>query len=253
VTLCIPHWQGGPLIKLCLRSIRRFSDTPTSEVIVVDNGSKDGTLDWLRSVRWIRLIERPEETHDNWPRNVATAWDLGVREARGKHLLIMHADVFVRRAGWLKLLVDALECDEQVAAAGGWKLETPGRFSAVLKRFGNLLKRHATEDEEVFPRDYCAIYRLAPIREHHLSFVQHVGSAGQEMFRQLKSCGYRARMIPVAELMRFIHHVAHGTAGVVKDAPLGHRRAQRKVVRRTKELLMDPLVLQLLADDSLDR
>jgi glycosyltransferase involved in cell wall biosynthesis len=264
VTICIPHWHGGDLVKLCLRSIRRFTPADECEVIVVDNGSKDASLDYLRSVRWIRLIERPDETHANWPRNVATAWDLGAREARGKYYMIMHADVFARREGWLRLFVDALEADEKVGAAGGWKLEVVSPVYAALKRATDvkafrlwlrdkLGKRTAPKGvRDLFPRDYCAIYRLAPIREHGFSFVQTVRTAGEEIYVQLKSAGFRAQMIPTSELMQFIEHVAHGTAAVSSDAPLRHARSQAKVERRTRDVFASALVKELLTDETLD-
>ena len=52
------------------------------EVIVVDNGSRDESLAYLRRLPWIRLIERPEERPTNWPLNVFTAWDRGLRWRR---------------------------------------------------------------------------------------------------------------------------------------------------------------------------
>ena len=82
ISLCIPHWQVRDMMSICLRSIRKHSRKYDLEVIVVDNGSRDDSLDYLRSLSWIRLIERPEERVSNWPANVFTAWDLGVR-ARG--------------------------------------------------------------------------------------------------------------------------------------------------------------------------
>jgi hypothetical protein len=264
VTICIPHWQGGPLAKLCLRSIRAFTDAPSYEVIVVDNGSKDASLDYLRSVRWIRLIERPDESYANWPANVATAWDLGVREARGTYFMIMHADVFVRCGGWLARFVQALETLDRIGAAGGWKLETPHPLRAALKRATDFkalklwLRRRLGRPappppgRELYPRDYCALYRIAPIREHAFSFVQRIATPGQEMFEQLKSAGYAAQMIPVNELMTYIHHVAHGTAGVAAEAKLRRGHSQRKVEHRTEDLFSQPLVRELLADDSLD-
>jgi len=265
VTVCIPHWQGGPLLKLCLRSIRAFTDAPAYEVIVIDNGSKDASLDYLRSVRWIRLIERPDETYANWPRNVATAWDLGVREANGSYFMIMHADVFVRRTGWLTRFVKALETSDRIGAAGGWKLETPHPLRLALKHatdvkaLGLWLRRKLglsappPPGRELYPRDYCALYRIAPIREHAFSFLQRTATPGEEMFEQLKSVGFGVQMIPVPELMTFIHHVAHGTAGVTAGARLRRRHSQRKVERRTEDLFSQPLVRELLADESLDR
>ena len=96
ITVCIPHWQVYSYITVCLRSIRKHSQKYDLEVIVVDNGSRDESLDYLRSLDWIRLIERPEEVHTNWPLNVFTAWDRGLQEATGDYYLGMHSDVFVK-------------------------------------------------------------------------------------------------------------------------------------------------------------
>src|SRR5260221_5128486 len=94
ISLCIPHWQVRDMMSICLRSIRKHSRKYDLEVIVVDNGSRDGSLEYLRSLSWIRLIERPDESVANWPANVYTAWDLGARAARGEFFVTMHSDVF---------------------------------------------------------------------------------------------------------------------------------------------------------------
>ena len=43
--------------QLCLRSIHGFTEYPY-EVIVVDNDSQDESLEYLKSLDWIQLIER---------------------------------------------------------------------------------------------------------------------------------------------------------------------------------------------------
>ena len=60
VSICIVNYKTEELLKLCLRSIRKFTTFPY-EVIVVDNDSGDGSLDYLRSLSSIRLIERTGE------------------------------------------------------------------------------------------------------------------------------------------------------------------------------------------------
>ncbi|MFQ5544938.1 MAG: glycosyltransferase family 2 protein, partial [Acidiferrobacterales bacterium] len=79
VSICIPHWQVKPLISICLRSIRKHSKNYDVEIIVVDDGSKDESIEYLRSLKWIRLVERPnmQESPNNWPLNVCTAYDSG--------------------------------------------------------------------------------------------------------------------------------------------------------------------------------
>ena len=59
-TICIPNYKTLDFTRLALRSIRKFTNYPY-EVIVVDNDSRDKSLDYLRKVSWIKLIERSSE------------------------------------------------------------------------------------------------------------------------------------------------------------------------------------------------
>src|SRR5262245_14280259 len=168
------------MMAICLRSIRRHSTTYDLEVLVVDNGSQDGSLDWLRSLSWIRLIERPEETSRNWPTNVFTAWDVGARAAHGEFFVTMHSDVFVRHDGWLDPLLREMAAGPHVAAAGAWKLvlEQPwyawqkrvvGTARAGVKRLLGQSVRSSWKEGH-YPRDYCAMYRRETLLAHDLTF-----------------------------------------------------------------------------------
>ncbi|MFQ5545789.1 MAG: glycosyltransferase family 2 protein, partial [Acidiferrobacterales bacterium] len=167
ITICIPHWQVRALMSLCLRSIRKHSKNYDLEVIVVDNGSKDESLDYLRSLKWIRLIERPEETHTNWPRNVFTAWDRGIQEATGDYFITMHSDVFIRSDDWLEPYLERMDAAGTVAGVGAWKLELENPAYALQKlviknavfAIKNLFgkRKRITWRRGHYPRDYCAM------------------------------------------------------------------------------------------------
>lgn len=268
VSIVIPHWQVQELMTLCLRSIRRHTPDVPYEVIVVDNGSKDASLDWLRSLKWIRLIERGEQTPEQWVVAMATALDIGIVEGRGKYLLIMHSDVIIKRDGWLKLLVDAIESgDERTAAAGTGKLEVKSPLALRLKKWTDtkraklFLRRTLLGDKKAVwierpnaPRDFCALYRLDVLREHGLSFIQRGElSAGDSMYLNLVERGYNAKMIPVQTMMSYIDHIAHATAAVrPAERRLKHAHTQRKTERRLEALFEREDVRSLLADESLD-
>ena len=59
-TACIVNYKTLDLTRLCLRCVSKFARHP-HEVIVVDNDSRDESLEYLRSLNWIRLIERRTE------------------------------------------------------------------------------------------------------------------------------------------------------------------------------------------------
>ena len=64
ISICIPTYNRLPLLKECLKSIfDGFSkkDYPY-EVIIADGGSTDGTLEYLRKLDNITLIEQGELT-----------------------------------------------------------------------------------------------------------------------------------------------------------------------------------------------
>ena len=56
VTIVILTWNGLPYTKRCLESLHAETDFQGYEVIVVDNGSTDGSVEYLKSIPWIRLI-----------------------------------------------------------------------------------------------------------------------------------------------------------------------------------------------------
>ena len=264
ISICVPHWQVIEYIKPCLRSIRKHSPGAGIEVLVIDNGSRDASLDYLRSLSWIRLIERPEERHTNWPENVFTAWDRGLIEATGEYYLTMHSDVFVKHDDWLRLLVTALETSPNIAASGTWKLEIENPLYAAQKRtFGLVsagLKRLMGKTPPVglrqghYPRDFCALYRRDVLLRHGLTFRCLFGNrgGGYSIARQLWEQGYQMGMVPVRDMARCIEHVAHGTAAVRGEKRLTNGHTQRKAESKVAGLFAEPWIESLLTDDSLD-
>lgn len=264
VTVCIPHWQVQRYMTLCLRALRKHSTRYDLEVIVVDNGSKDGSLDYLRSLKWIKLIERPDEVHTNWPLNVFTAWDRGLEAATGDYYITMHSDVFIRRDDWLDPLLWQFEHGENIAAAGAWKLDLEHPVYAWQKKvFGYLnariktvfgRKKSARWKQQPYPRDYCAMYRSDILREHQLTFCPKngCGGGGLSIAKQIWDAGYQMGMVPVREMADHVFHVAHGTAALAPEKPLNHRRAQKKVENKVSDLFEQDWIRDLELATELD-
>ncbi len=264
ISVCIPHWQVRDMLSICLRSIRKHSRKYNLEVIVVDNGSRDDSLEYLRSLSWIRLIERPEEGVSNWPANVFTAWDLGARVAEGEYFVTMHSDVFVKQDDWLDPLLREITVSPGVAGSGAWKLalESPlyawqkrvvGSCLAQAKRlFGRRARSSFREGH--YPRDYCAIYRTSVLVDRDLTFCpgDDLITGGYAIARQLWNAGYETRMVPVWEMADRLVHVAHGTAAVSGKKPLHHRAAQQRARQRAGALMAEGWVEDLRRATYLD-
>ena len=264
-SIVIPHYQTPDLARLCLRAIRRLTDHPY-EVIVVDNHSRDGSLEYLRGVGWIRLIERGPETEPEAVYAHASAMDAGLAAARGRWLVSLHTDTFVRREGWLGALVARLKADPRAAALGSGKLESgpqwylamkrlwdERRLKNALRRLVGLAPRPRRTDADWYPRSYCAVYRLDKVRRLGLNFQPAPDHpAGDLLYRGLVAAGFSGVCLPPEEMHRYVEHVAHATALLARGG-LGHWRGNQKVRAALRQIMGSALARELLQDDSLDR
>ena len=232
VTVCVPHWQALTLIRPCLRAIRKHTLPGLAHVVVVDNGSRDASLDYLRGLSWIELVERPEEGPQGWPENAFSAWDVGLERAQTPFFLSLHSDVFVLDPGWLDPLLAALE-EPTVAGAGPWKQERGGLYGLQKRLVAGVLdrlrgrQRHTTRRH---PRDYCALYRSAVVRG-----LGHPAGRPRRARRPRGPRGraHRPRALPPARARAGQDPLGPGRRGTLDARAAGKRRARR--VKDTSE------------------
>lgn len=113
--MVIPNFEGRDLLGPCLASIDAAGG-PDTEVIVVDNASRDGSPAWLAE-HWPRVRVVTREANDGY----AAACNAGVAVAQGEIVILLNNDVEVAR-GWSAALVDRLDASPDVAIAGGLTL-----------------------------------------------------------------------------------------------------------------------------------
>jgi GT2 family glycosyltransferase len=89
LSVVVPVYNGGAQLGRCLDALLA-SDFPSYEIVVVDDGSTDGSAEALRArgVEVLRLERR---------RGPAAARNRGSARARGEIILFVDADVLVRR------------------------------------------------------------------------------------------------------------------------------------------------------------
>jgi GT2 family glycosyltransferase len=96
--------------KRCLESIRQFTDTPY-ELILIDNGSEDGTVTWLSEQPDVHLIANGTN------RGFSGACNQGAAAAKGDNILLLNNDTVVSHR-WLSQLLSALYFDERTGMVG---------------------------------------------------------------------------------------------------------------------------------------
>ncbi|MCY9668244.1 glycosyltransferase family 2 protein [Paenibacillus alginolyticus] len=109
VSIVIPTFNGLPLLKECVASIRSHTSVPF-EIIVVDNGSQDGTLEYCYRER-LKLVSIPVN------RGFPAACNFGLRIATGNALMLLNNDTIVT-PNWLDNLMRCLYSSEDIGMVG---------------------------------------------------------------------------------------------------------------------------------------
>ncbi len=265
VTILIPSFRTPDLTRLCLRLVNKYTRREEIQIVVIDNDSRDESVEYLRSLRWIQLIERQRVAGERPAHSHSRALDLAFEQVGTPYVLVMHTDTLVRDAGWLPYLRDRLTSRPGIAGVGSWKLEAKSIYKVVAKKtesclqsvIGSFTRR---KDESVgteprgarYLRSHCALYRTDLIRRYGLTFSRDGESAGKALHRKLLERGHEMLFLPPATLMRYVLHLNHAT--MVLNPELG---ARQRTIRAGQSRLTRMMALvdaeRVLADARLDQ
>lgn len=128
LSVVIVSYNVCDLLTTCLLSVDRARAGMEVEVFVVDNASQDDTLSVVRErFPWVKLIDTGENL------GFARANNLALKQAQGRHLMILNPDTVVGEQS-LKHLVDYLDAHPKAGAVGPKVLDPDGSFQTTSKR-----------------------------------------------------------------------------------------------------------------------
>ncbi|MGO9903703.1 MAG: glycosyltransferase family 2 protein [Solirubrobacteraceae bacterium] len=222
-SVVIPNWNGRRWLAGCLESLARQELTP-GEVIVVDNGSTDGSQEYLQADHaGVRLISLAANT------GFAHAANVGLDAACGELVALINTDV-VLAADWLRRTAQTLRAHPDAAsvACKMLSLERPELVydaGDVLRRDGVCEQRgrfglddgrwdHA---QEVFGACAgAALYRRAAViaaggfDERYFAYLEDV-----DLALRLRLAGWGCRYEPAVAM--------HAGEGSSHQLSAGHR------------------------------
>ncbi|MFD3261312.1 glycosyltransferase family 2 protein [Paenibacillus lentus] len=143
-SIIIPTHNGLHLLTSCIESIHRHTEVPY-EIIVVDNGSTDGTQEYCIQAD-LTLVALPR--NEGFP----AACNRGLAIASGEQLLLLNNDVLVTPR-WLSNMLRALYSADEVGIVGPLTNYASGRQQkdiewGTLEEFMQIAERHNQADSE---------------------------------------------------------------------------------------------------------
>ena len=218
VSVVIVNLNRRDLLESCLRSVwgQTLSDI---EVIVVDNGSTDSSVEFLRSLADPRL--RIVELRQN--RGFAGGCNAGIAVARGRYIATLNNDAEADPR-WLEELVPAMESGPRIGMCAS-KILFHGDRGRIDKA-GHLMYldglnhgrgsgepdqgQYDTADEVLFPDAAAALYRRAMLDETgHFDELFFAYGDDADVGLRGRLAGWTCRYVPSA----IVYHIHSATAG----------------------------------------
>lgn len=256
LSYCVVNTDGREDLLACLRAIERTAPSEIErEVLVLDNGSTDGSAAAVAALGGeVRLIA--QERREGKAANDSTL----LRESRGEFCLLLNEDSELQ-PGAVDALLDAIQSDARVGAAGAQLLSTQGRPVPCAWRFPGwgtalagalfLHRRFTVQSggERTSAVDWVQssammVRRDAAERVGYLDPAFFVYSDETDFCRRLAAAGYSTLYVPAA---RAVHHdqMASDAAGAERRVVEFHRNRDlflRKHRGRPAALAMRPLL-----------
>ena len=216
ITIVIPNYNGMRYLPGCLESLGGQTDQDF-EVLMIDNGSTDGSVEWVRA-------HYPSVKIRAYYRNTGfcRAVNAGIRISRAQYVLLLNNDV-VCDPEMVSFLHRAMErrpgafscCARLLQMADPGKIDDAGDFYHVL---GWGFARGKGESSKLFLKEEkifaccaaCAIYRRSMLvqtglfDERHFAYLEDIDIGWRALRR-----GFENWYIPAA----IVYHAGSATSG----------------------------------------
>lgn len=243
----IVNYKTLDLTKICLDLLKSHIDegrldANKVEVWAVDNDSKDASTEYLRSLDWIHLIERPVTEKEEGFAAHGKGLNLILQNIRTDYLFLIHTDTFIYDVQVFVMMLKRMQQHPHTAAVGCLHQINRGTFRLAWRTFNGFLKFHSRRIKlalglsarppkpyiEPYIKSFCALWDVKLMKEKGYQFLMTHRIPGYELQDLFKSQGYRIELVSPKKLFKYLDHVEAGTVGLVSGYSADNRRAIRK-------------------------
>lgn len=227
IAIIIPNWNGEKWIKKCLDSIdaQNYKDY---ELLVVDNNSKDNSIEILKKYKDIKVIS------NNLNCGFATAIDIGVNNTNSKYILLLNNDTWMK-PNFLEVAIKEIK-DKKLSVLGFQEMDyfSEKLYDSEDKYYGLDIFGYHIKTNNVEKSFYLCGVCLLIERNCYIN----VGRFDRNFFMYMEEVDWFWRLnlmaIPfgLSDLVK-IHHFRHGSS-----EKYGDLSASRFMWRNKNTLIM---------------
>ena len=151
LTISIVNWNTRNELRECLNGIFSQENSISSEIVVVDNGSTDGSVDMIRAdfADRVILIANPDN------RGFGAAHNEAINQSAGRYILVLNPDSHLVSSNALKRMVEYMDDNGDIGILGPRIINPDGTLQFSARRFPSMIAgvfRH-TAFGRLFPKN----------------------------------------------------------------------------------------------------
>ena len=217
VTVVIPNYNGMKYIRACLDALAGLQKEMVFHTILVDNGSKDGSLEVVcREYPEVEVIALPENT------GFCHAVNVGIEASRTPYILLLNNDTVVQ-PGFVIALTEAMEESEDIFSVSSMMLSM--QDSTIIDDAGDrycvlgwAYARGKGKKASAYEKKADIFAACGGASLYRKSVLDHIGLFDENHFAYLEDLdiGYRARIYGyrnVYEPRAKVIHAGSATSG----------------------------------------
>jgi len=159
LSIVLVCWNNKEYLDQCLKSLYDTGMRNSFDIVVVDNGSTDGSQQMLaEKYPQVKIIQNDSNL------GLGKASNQGIEATQGRYVLLLNNDTIVNGAAF-DAMVDFLEQNPRVGAVGGKVLNPDGSVQSCYNYFSTLWEEFliATRLGEMFQPGYPAVMQADAI------------------------------------------------------------------------------------------
>jgi len=167
LSIIIVNYNTKDLLKKCLLSIDKFLPKVSYEVIVVDNGSTDGSVEMLTEHRSPNTVHLLIKNRQNL--GFAKANNQGIKKAKGRYVLLLNSDTEVKKRT-LDKLIEFAKKTKSAGVVGARLLNPDGTVQPSVYRFPTLwraIRQYWLGQKNLLDKYVPYTDHRTPITKHH--------------------------------------------------------------------------------------
>ena len=194
-TIVIPNYNGMAYLEKCLSSIIEDAKSHPARILVVDNGSADGSCELAEGTAGVEVVRMGENT------GFCRAVNAGIQASDTPYVILLNNDLTIE-SGFIKAMEAALDNDPKAFSAGAQmrmmkapdRMDNAGDYYCALGWAYDYGKGKKVSGKYLKPRRIFAACGGAAI--YRRSIMDRIGLFDEKHFAYLEDVdiGYRARI-----------------------------------------------------------